>query len=104
MSIVKPNSNQASRLSTFVEEGFNVLGGIMKKVNVYAVPIVTLAILANIPRAEAGPITYAACIVTCEAISIALVAASGGVLTPALSASLYACTQACWPAFASPTP
>lgn len=67
---------------------------------VAAIPALAIYTISNIPVAEGGPITWAACIVACEAVAASATVATGG----AAAASLIACVEACWPLLALPFP
>ncbi len=65
-----------------------------------ALPAVALAAMGYLPAANAGPIIWYACIVTCETAAAAATAATGG----AAAGTLLACVAACAPLLALPFP
>lgn len=70
------------------------------KVTKLVLAVITLYAMSSIPGANGGPISWAACIASCEAIAAAATAATGGAAAP----SLIACVHACWPILALPFP
>ena len=66
---------------------------VMRNIGKVAMPLITTGAISLMPAAGAGPITWAACIVSCEAVAAAATAATSG----AAAASLIACVKACGP-------
>lgn len=62
-----------------------------RNVNQIALPAIALFAAASVQVASAGPVTWAACIVACEAVAATATAATAG----AAAASLMACVSAC---------
>lgn len=58
----------------------------IKNLNKLAIPIIALAGLASISSVDAGPITYASCVLGCELLATAATGGIGSV--PALQACL----------------
>jgi hypothetical protein len=61
----------------------------IKNLNKLAIPSIALAGLASISSVEAGPITYASCVLGCELLATSATGGIGSV--PALQACVYSC-------------
>ena len=68
-----------------------------KKVTLMALTILIIHSLSNIPGANGGPLTFAACVAGCEAQSAI---ATG----PAATAAMSACMSGCTHLLADPSP
>lgn len=64
-------------------------------INKVALPAIALLSISSMQVASAGPVTWAACIVACEAVAATATAATAG----AAAGSLMACVTACGPVF-----
>lgn len=64
---------------------------LMRNVNRIALPAIALFAVSALQTADAGPISWAVCIVACEAVAASATAATAG----AAAASLIACVKAC---------
>lgn len=83
-----------SGLSTFTQSIVHSVGPLqisntVKNLHKFAIPLITLAGLANVNSVEAGPISYAGCILGCELLATS--ATAGVASVPALQACIYSC-------------
>lgn len=88
-SSVKPVCNSSIKINEKTQIFSEKLGSIMKNINSVAIPIITLFVLSNMSLAEAGPLAYSACCISCTAL-----------LPPAIPA----CLNLCLPILFFPSP
>ncbi|PWU16164.1 MAG: hypothetical protein C5B45_00980 [Chlamydiae bacterium] len=74
---------------------------LMRNVNRIALPVIALLATSALPTANAGPITWAACVAACETLVATVTAET---TAAAAAASLAACVAGCGPFFFQPTP
>lgn len=64
---------------------------LVRNVQKVALPMIAILSVINIQQAKAGPVSWFACIVACEAVAASATAATAG----AAAGSLLACVKAC---------
>ena len=60
-------SNSIASVVRFIRNESPTISDITKRITVLAVPIICMSALYALPTAEAGPLSYAGCLVACEA-------------------------------------
>jgi len=71
----------------FIQWGHWQISNTVKNLHKFAIPLITLAGFANMNSVEAGPISYADCVVGCELLATS--ATAGVASVPALQACIY---------------
>lgn len=75
----------------------------MIRLNQFTLPIILFASVSMLPTVDSGTVTYATCILACEAVAFGAATLTEGVMPTAVASSLVTCTNFCWAALYAPT-